>query len=128
MSDPTEWLDFASEDLRMAELAFSEKIYNQVCFHSQQCCEKALKAWLLYQGINPPRTHQLSVLLSLSPRDIFTKLGGDIVRIDRFYIPIRYPDAPPGSLSDGLPDKTNADEALSTAKQVFRRVEQNIGV
>ena len=31
------WINFASEDLRMAELALNEGIYNQVCFHSQQC-------------------------------------------------------------------------------------------
>ncbi len=38
------WLQFAAEDLQMAELAMREAIYNQVCFHSQQCAEKAIKA------------------------------------------------------------------------------------
>jgi HEPN domain-containing protein len=28
------WLEFARQDLQMAELAFHEGIYNQVCFHS----------------------------------------------------------------------------------------------
>ena len=37
------WLAFAREDLRMAELALSESIFNQVCFHAQQCVEKAIK-------------------------------------------------------------------------------------
>ena len=37
------WLIFAHQDLRMAELALDEGIYNQVCFHSQQCVEKAIK-------------------------------------------------------------------------------------
>jgi len=44
------WLDFAYEDLRMAELALKEKIYNQVCFHSEQCVEKVLKA-IIIRGI-----------------------------------------------------------------------------
>lgn len=27
------WLSFSQEDMKMAELALKEKIYNQVCFH-----------------------------------------------------------------------------------------------
>ncbi len=37
------WLYFAYEDLRVAELVWGQAIYNQVCFHAQQCIEKALK-------------------------------------------------------------------------------------
>jgi HEPN domain-containing protein len=38
------WFEFARQDLQMAELALHEGIYNQVCFHSQQCVENQLKA------------------------------------------------------------------------------------
>jgi HEPN domain-containing protein len=41
------WLAFAREDLRMAELAMTEAIWNQVCFHAQQSVEKIFKAWLV---------------------------------------------------------------------------------
>ncbi|MFH1633632.1 MAG: HEPN domain-containing protein [Chloroflexota bacterium] len=126
MGSPTDWLYFAREDLRVAELTLSNEIYNQVCFHSQQCCEKALKAWLAHQGIESPRKHQLSVLLALSTIDIFAELGGDIVRLDRFYIPTRYPDVLAGSLPEGLPNKANAEEAIDTARKVLHRVEQHI--
>jgi HEPN domain-containing protein len=37
------WLAFAREDLCMAELALPAGIYNQACFHAQQCAEKAVK-------------------------------------------------------------------------------------
>lgn len=40
----------------MGELAVREAIYNQVCFHSQQCAEKAIKALLIVQM---PRKHWL---------------------------------------------------------------------
>lgn len=30
------WISFARDDLRMAELALNEGIYNQVCFHAHQ--------------------------------------------------------------------------------------------
>ena len=59
MNEITErWLAFAREDLRMAELALAENILNQVCFHAQQCVEKAIKGWLEQQGQSPPRTHR----------------------------------------------------------------------
>ncbi|MBC8497034.1 MAG: HEPN domain-containing protein [Anaerolineales bacterium] len=47
MSEATDWLFFAQEDLRVVDLTFSAEIYHQVCFHSQQCCEKAIKACII---------------------------------------------------------------------------------
>jgi HEPN domain-containing protein len=57
MRDAEGWLEFARQDLRMAELAMQEGLFNQVCFHSQQCAEKSLKAWLAKQNANIPRIH-----------------------------------------------------------------------
>ena len=49
------WLAFAREDLRMAELAMAEALWNQVCFYAQQCVEKIFKAWLAERGETPPQ-------------------------------------------------------------------------
>jgi HEPN domain-containing protein len=119
-----EWLYFAREDLRVAELAFSAQIYSQACFHAQQCVEKALKAWLRHRGISPPRTHQLGLLISLLPDDPLVDLRSSVVLLDRFYILTRYPDAAPGALSDELPNEQDAHEALSVAQEVLQRTEQ----
>jgi len=62
------WLEFARQDLQMAELALREGIYNQVCFHSHQCVEKSLKAQLAHYQKAPPRTHSIVDLLGLLPR------------------------------------------------------------
>jgi HEPN domain-containing protein len=43
MPETDRWLAFARDDLRIAELALNEGLYNQVCFHSEQCVEKVLK-------------------------------------------------------------------------------------
>ena len=48
------WLSFAREDLRMAELALVDGMFNQVCFHARQCVEKSIKAFLESQGQVPP--------------------------------------------------------------------------
>jgi len=116
------WLTFARQDLRMAELALEEGIYNQVCFHSQQCVEKAIKGWLEQQGQAPPRTHRMADLLALLPPELLNDLSGTLGLLDRFYIPTRYPDALPGTLPDGLPGVHDAREALDMAQQTLERI------
>jgi len=118
-----DWLHFAREDLRVAELALSAQIYSQACFHAQQCVEKALKARLRHHGIVPPRSHQLSLLASLLPDDPLADLHSAVVLLDRFYILTRYPDALPGALSDELPNERDAQEALSVAREVLQQTE-----
>ena len=65
MRETDRWLIFAREDLRIAELAMNEGLYNQVCFHSEQCVEKVLKAWFAKEGKKIPRTHRMADLLTL---------------------------------------------------------------
>jgi HEPN domain-containing protein len=113
------WLRFAQEDLRMAELALRDGIYNQVCFHAQQCAEKAIKGLLAFQDVAPPRTHRIADLLSLVKNDPFDV---EVRLLDRFYIPTRYPDALPGMLPEGLPERIDAEHALDTAHQVLATV------
>src|SRR5512138_2434398 len=98
MRDAERWLGFARQDLRMAELAMGDGLYNQVCFHSEQCVEKVLKAWLADGGKKIPRTHSMTDLLPLLPAELVSDMAEEIMLLDRFYIPTRYPDAIPGSL------------------------------
>jgi len=116
------WLAFAREDLRMAELALAESIFNQVCFHAQQCVEKAIKGWLEQQGQAPPRTHRMADLLALLPYDLMGELSDELRLLDRFYIPTRYPDALPGMLPGGMPTQRDAEEALDLARSALWRV------
>jgi HEPN domain-containing protein len=124
MNESERWLQFAREDLQMAELAIQAGIYNQVCFHAQQCAEKAVKGVLAYQRQSPPRTHRLGDLLPLLEPNPLAAFALDVQLLDRFYIPTRYPDALPGSLPEGLPDETDAQEALAVARQVLLRATQ----
>ena len=117
------WLVFAREDLRMAELALADGIFNQACFHAQQCVEKAIKGWLEQQGRVPPRTHRMADLLPLLPPDLMGGLNDALRLLDRFYIPTRYPDALPGMLPGGMPGQHDAKEALDLARRTLQRVE-----
>jgi HEPN domain-containing protein len=116
------WLTFAREDLRMAELAMSEGLYNQVCFHCQQCAEKAVKGLLAHQGQVPPRTHRLGDLLGLLEPNPLASIASEVQLLDRFYIPTRYPDGLPGALPEGLPGADDAEEALAVVRQVIGAV------
>jgi len=116
------WLIFAREDLRVAEIVLDAGIYNQVCFHAQQCVEKALKGALVRQGHAPPRTHSITDLLSLFPREWLADLRDDLSMMDNLYIPTRYPDALPGRLPDGLPGRAEAEEALALARAALKRL------
>ncbi len=65
---PDEWLSHAESDLRLARLATEDdSIYlDQICFHTQQAAEKAIKAVLLFRNIEFPLTHDIEVLLELT--------------------------------------------------------------
>lgn len=115
------WLNFAAEDLKMAELAMQEHVYNQVCFHSQQAVEKALKGYIESKKKHIPRTHKLIDILAVIKENIFTEdLKEQVILLDRFYIPTRYPDTLPGSLPNGLPIANDAKESLDTATSVLK--------
>jgi HEPN domain-containing protein len=60
-----EWAAKAEADFSTAtrELQAAESPnFDAVCFHAQQCVEKLMKALLIYLGIVPPRTHDLTEL------------------------------------------------------------------
>ena len=63
-----EWIDKGEGDFDTAqrELQVQQKPnYDAVCFHSQQCAEKYLKAYLQEENIAFNRIHDLSRLLDL---------------------------------------------------------------
>lgn len=113
--DAQKWLDFAREDLRMAQLAMRDSLFNQVCFHAQQAAEKILKSLIIAAGVLPPKTHKLSDLLGLLTVAVPDDLRRKLLLLDRYYMPTRYPDTVPGSLAMGMPDQADAEEALSAS-------------
>ncbi len=120
------WLRFAEEDLKICELALREGLYNQVCFHAQQCVEKSLKALFLSQGRMPPKVHAISKLLSLLTEHPFADLEDRLLLLDRFYTLTRYPDALPGLLPEGMPTREDGEEAFSVAREVLEAVREHL--
>ena len=72
------------------------------------------KSWLRFAR----EDIRMADLLSLLPKDLLGEMADRLLLMDQFYIPTRYPDALPGSLADGLPDKNDALETLKTAQEL----------
>jgi HEPN domain-containing protein len=74
------WLAKARTDLTLATVVL-EKGPDMVpwvcCFHAQQAAEKALKAVLVAQGVEPPHTHDVGALATLMPGDLTLDVGDD---------------------------------------------------
>jgi HEPN domain-containing protein len=120
-----EWVRFAYDDLRSAQALLKEEIFNEVCFHSQQCAEKMLKGLLVIDGTVVPKTHRLIDLLAeaLKYHSLLERIREDCLILDQYYIPTRYPDAVIGSKPTGLPSRKDAEEALQIAQTIFSTVQ-----
>jgi len=120
-----EWLRFAEYDLKSAEVLLKEKIWNEVCFHSQQCAEKTIKAFLVSQGQLVPKTHRLVDLLeeAIKLNSKLSSLRDGCLVLDQYYVPTRYPDAVIGTKSTGLPSQAEAKEALDIVRKVYEVIE-----
>ena len=96
-ADVRRWVEKADNDLRNAVYTLTMKAdcpFDTVCFHAQQCAEKYLKALLVAEGIEFPKTHDLIILLNLVPKGISLPLSAaDVHPLDRYSIEARYPGA-----------------------------------
>jgi HEPN domain-containing protein len=90
------WLERAEHDLRTAEtmLDVPDPPVDVACFHSQQCVEKCLKAFLCSADIDAPRTHDLVRLLDMCiDRDALLGTLRDTARaLTDYAVTTRYPD------------------------------------
>jgi len=53
------WLRAAHEDYVMAQKAMEVELYRQVCFHSQQCAERIMKAVILVSFLRVNRERKM---------------------------------------------------------------------
>lgn len=117
-SSPEEWMKHAQSDLELAKLGRKSKMVmnEQICFHSQQCAEKAVKAVLLFKEIDFPLTHDLEELLDILENSgiklisMLTEAG----KLTPYAVETRYPGY--------WGDLTNedADESIELAEKILK--------
>ena len=59
-----EWVEYATADLVAAKYlaTMQNPLIEIVCYHCQQCAEKMLKGFIIYNDIEPKRIHDLTIL------------------------------------------------------------------
>jgi len=103
------WVERAEEDFKIAthELSRGEDAaLGGICFHSQQCLEKYLKALLVLHRVDFPKIHDLEILLGMIPKSVLNIPVDDVLPLNRYSIEGRYP----GDWE--LPSRKEAEEAL----------------
>lgn len=129
MNAVKQWLKFARDDIRSAEVLVREGIFNMLCSHAQQAVEKSLKSLLRHHQNRIPYIHILEELceLCIKIEPSFTTYPGYCKELDVFYQPTRYPEALAGSLAEGLPDQQQAEATLEKARTIFGFVQERLG-
>lgn len=94
--DVRDWLQKAEVDFESARILSRKRKQNlvdAVCFHSQQCAEKYLKALLTQHRIPFPKTHDLVELLqlTLAIEPTLELLRPDLIQLRPFAVDVRYP-------------------------------------
>ncbi|MCL2351373.1 MAG: HEPN domain-containing protein [Firmicutes bacterium] len=95
-NDISEWIRLAEMDLATAHhmfKTFHPKPLEVVCFHSQQAAEKIIKCYLVSQGIEPPKIHDMQVLLEMciESESGFNEIYRETIMLTNFAVRLRYP-------------------------------------
>jgi HEPN domain-containing protein len=123
-----DWLDEGRAELRAARDLLKGGHWSWCCFTCQQASEKVLKA-LCEHFRTPQFGHNLNLLLDAIAvhRAIPDPVRDAGARLNRFYIPTRYPDAfPQGAPADQF-FEADARTALADAAAVFTFAEGILG-
>jgi HEPN domain-containing protein len=91
-----QWFSIAEHDLAIAEHAFKNMHpapLEQICFHCQQSVEKDLKGFLVLNGVEPPKIHDLPPLLEMcADKDTsFSLLKAKCTFMTKYGVIPRYP-------------------------------------
>lgn len=115
------WVKQAEVDLEAAR-HLADRFAALACFHAQQAAEKALKAVLHAAGERPVIGHSLAELGDAveghSPS--YGDLRAEVAKLDRYYIPTRYPNGlPEGGDPSTAFDRDDAGAAIVVAEKAL---------
>lgn len=114
-----EWVQKAEEDFEVARWMAEGPTasFNAICFHSQQCVEKYLKARLAEACIPFPKTHDLGVLLDLvTPVEpTWASTRAELEFLKPFSTETRYP-----GVSASAEDAVDALQVCTAVRKLMR--------
>lgn len=123
------WIKEAEKDLEAAKILKDKNLFHLSCFHSEQCAQKSLKGFLYFKGerfVIIHSTGKLALAASKFDKDL-EKILINAERLDRYYIPTRYPDA---LAFPAVPSESynieDAEQAIKDASLIFNLVKNKI--
>ncbi|MET1160665.1 MAG: HEPN domain-containing protein [Thermoprotei archaeon] len=123
-----DWLEEALDDYNTAQDLYRLGRYSKACFFSHQACEKILKALMIKKLGRYEPIHSVAELLRRISGiiDIPRELVEKAEKLDRFYIPTRYPNAWPWGPPYKHYDENDAKTALEYAREVIEFARREI--
>lgn len=125
------WLSKARTDLVLATVVLERDREGlegwAAAFHAQQAAEKALKAVLVAQAVDPPRIHNLRALVALLPTDLRLSASvDDLASLTQFASAARYLVDSSGGVEDATWEE--AESAVVVAANVLSEVRAYLGL
>jgi HEPN domain-containing protein len=126
------WLETAREDVTTSAVLLTAGRFAHSCFHSQQAGEKALKAVWYLCGADPWGHSVRKLIEDLGHVDaqvyrVLADLTENAARLDRYYIPTRYPNGLPDITPDQAFFKEDAETALMTSRSIIEHASVLLG-
>ncbi len=123
--DVAEWIAKAEADWATACREFQVRRrtnFDAVCFHSQQCIEKYLKARLIVAGVGFPKTHDLVALLALVQKaePLWQPWKEHLAKLTYYAVAVRYPGE--------SAERADAAETLKIAKLLRAEIRFSLGL
>ena len=127
MNRSRDWMDQAKSDLEHARKSITMGDFDWACFAAQQAAEKAVKSLHLSQG-TVVWGHSVLDLLDALPSSTApcAELMDSGRRLDKYYIPPRYPDVHPAGPSRRYYTEVDARQAVADSEKVVTWCDQNL--
>ncbi|MCK5682920.1 HEPN domain-containing protein [bacterium] len=114
------WIKRAESALSLGKIDDHDDIfYEDLCFQLQQAAEKAIKAYLIYNEIEPPKTHSFKILLNVI--ETITNYPEELrrtIELEDYAVQTRYPgDYTPVEKSEYLDALKITEEAIDWIKK-----------
>jgi HEPN domain-containing protein len=117
-------LVIAKDDLESAQTLFEHTYPKKlaiICYHCQQCAEKAMKSYLHCKEVDPPKSHDLNLLCALCTEQdpSFSTIAPLCTKLTVYGSASRYP-------SERELDETIATTNITRARQIYGFCESKI--
>ena len=127
------WYDTAQSDLDTARILSDNGKHAHACFHAQQAGEKAIKSVWCFADVDPWGHSSQKLISDLQEIDValyesLEELIPKASKLDRFYIPTRYPNGLPDLIPEQAFFPDDAQSAIAFAESILAVVKGIISV